>query len=81
MMRHTGCEPELQSYVSEIAHKMGIHHQVLIGEGVVRSNRNAVGELSESELVEYLREARAQKRRFHVGKEGGAAHVQSTRLT
>jgi len=80
-VRHAGWEPELQSHVFEIAHEGGDHHQVLIGEDVVQSNRDAVGELRESELVEYLREARGQTRRFHVRKEEGAVHVRSTKFT
>jgi hypothetical protein len=80
-VRHAGWEPELKSHVFEITHETGSYHQVLIGEGVAQSNRDAVGDLRESELVDYLREARAQTRRFHVRKEGGAVHVRSTRLT
>jgi hypothetical protein len=78
-VRHTGWEPDTKSHVFEIAHERG-HHQVLVAEGVLRSNRDTAAELRESELVDYLHEARAQKRRFLVRKEEGAVRIRSTTL-
>jgi hypothetical protein len=78
-VRHTGWEPDTKSHVFEITHERG-HHQVLVAEGVLRSNRDAAAQLRESELVDYLHEARAQKRRFLVRKEEGAVRIRSTTL-
>jgi hypothetical protein len=79
-VRHTGWEQHLEAHVFEIAHETG-HHQVLVAEGFLRANRDVEAELRESELVDYLREARAQKRRFLVRKEGGTVRIRSTALT
>ena len=78
-MRHTGWESDTQSHVFEIAHERG-HHQVLVAERFLRANRDVEAELRESELVDYLHEARAQRRRFLVRKEGGAVRIRSTAL-
>jgi hypothetical protein len=78
-VRHTGWEPDTKSHVFEITHERG-HHQVLVAEGVLRSNRDAAAELRESELVDYLQEARAQQRRFLVRKEGSTVRIRSTTL-
>ena len=78
-VRHTGWEQGLKSHVFEIAHETG-HHQVLVAEGFLRANRDVEAELRESELVDYLQEARAQKRRFLVRKEDGAVRIRSTTL-
>jgi hypothetical protein len=78
-VRHTGWEPDTKSHVFEITHERG-HHQVLVAEGVLRSNRDAAAQLRESELVDYLQEARAQRRRFLVRKEGGTVRIRSTAL-
>ena len=78
-VQHTGWEPDTQSHVFEITHERG-RHQVLVTEGVLRSNRDAAAELRESELVDYLHEARTQQRRFLVRKEGGAVRIRSTTL-
>jgi hypothetical protein len=78
-VRHTGWEQHAEAHVFEIAHERG-HHQVLVSEGVLESNRDAAAALRESELVDYLHEARAQKRRFLVRKEGGAVRIRSTAL-
>jgi len=80
LVRHTGWEQHLEAHVFEIAHERG-HHQVLVFEGVLRSNRDAAAELRESELADYLHEARGQKRRFLVRKEEGAVRIRSTALT
>jgi hypothetical protein len=79
-VRHTGWEQHAEAHVFEIAHERG-HHQVLVSEGVLESNRDAVAELRESELVDYLHEARAQKRRFVVRKEEETVRIRSTALT
>src|SRR5687768_4763413 len=76
-VRHTGWEQHAEAHVFEIAHERG-HHQVLVTEGVLESNRDAGAELRESELVDYLHEARAQKRRFVVRKEEGTVRIRST---
>jgi hypothetical protein len=60
--------------VFEIVHEKG-HHQVLVAEGFLRANRDAAAELHESELADYLHEARAQRRRFLVRKEDGAVRA------
>jgi hypothetical protein len=78
-VRHTGWEQDVESHVFEIAHERG-HHQVLVAEGFLRANRDVEAELRESELVDYLQEARAQKRRFLVRKEDGAVRIRSTAL-
>jgi len=78
-VRHTGWEPDTQSHVFEIAHETG-HHQVLVAEGVLESNRDAATELRESELADYLHEARGQQRRFLVRKEEGAVRIRSSAL-
>ena len=79
-VRHTGWEQHLEAHVFEIAHERG-HHQVLVAEGVLRSNRDAAAELRESELVDYVHEAREQQRRFVVRKEEGTVRIRSTGLT
>jgi len=53
----------------------------LVSEGVLESNRDVAAELRESELVDYLQEARAQQRRFVVRQEEGAVRIRSTALT
>jgi len=78
-VRHTGWEQHLEAHVFEIAHERG-HHQVLVAEGVLRSNRDAAAELRESELVDYVHEARGQQRRFLVRKEEGTVRIRSTAL-
>ena len=78
-VRHTGWEQDLEAHVFEIVHETG-HHQVLVAEGFLRANRDAATELRESELADYLHEARAQKRRFLVRKEGGTVRIRSTAL-
>jgi len=79
-VRHTGWASDSQSHVFEIAHERG-HHQVLVAEDVLESNRDVAAELRESELVDYLQEARAQQRRFVVRQEEGAVRIRSTALT
>jgi hypothetical protein len=79
-VRHTGWEQQFEAHVFEIAHERG-HHQVLVSAGVLESNRDAAAELRESELVDYVHEARAQRRRFLVRKEDGAVRIRSTALT
>jgi len=79
-VRHTGWESDIQSHVFEITHERG-HHQVLVAEGVLRSNRDAAAELRESELADYVHEARGQQRRFVVRKEEGTVRIRSTGLT
>jgi hypothetical protein len=78
-VRHTGWEQHLEAHVFEIAHETG-HHQILVPEGFLQSNRDIEAELRESELADYLHEARAQKRRFLVKKEGGTVRIRSTTL-
>jgi hypothetical protein len=78
-VRHTGWEQHLEAHVFEIAHERG-HHQVLVSEGVLESNRDAAAELRESELADYLHEARGQQRRFVVRKEEGMVRIRSTAL-
>jgi hypothetical protein len=78
-VRHTGWEPDIQSHVFEITHERG-HHQVLVAKGVLQSNRDVAAELRESELIDYLHEARTQQRRFLVRKEEGAVRIRSTAL-
>jgi DNA invertase Pin-like site-specific DNA recombinase len=41
----------------------------LVAEGFLRANRDVETELRESELADYLHEARAQRRRFLVRKQ------------
>ena len=79
-VRHTGWEQHAEAHVFEIAHERG-HHQVLVSKGVLESNRDPAAELRESELVDYLHEARAQRRRFLVRKEDGMVRIRSTALT
>jgi len=78
-VRHTGWEQGLKSHVFEIAHETG-HHQVLVPEGLLQSNRDIEAELRESELVDYLHEARTQKRRFLVRQDGSTVRIRSTAL-
>ena len=78
-VRHTGWEQDLEAHVFEIVHETG-HHQILVAKGFLRANRDVEAELRESELVDYLQEARAQKRRFLVRKEEGAVRIRSTAL-
>jgi len=78
-VRHTGWEQHHEAHVFEIAHETG-YHQVLVPEGFLQSNRDVEAELRESELVDYLNEARAQRRRFLVRQEGGTVRIRSTTL-
>ena len=78
-MRHTGWEQGLKSHVFEIAHETG-HHQVLVPEGFLQSNCDIEAELRESELVDYLHEARTQKRHFLVQQDGRTVRIRSTAL-
>jgi hypothetical protein len=79
-VRHTGWEQDLEAHVFEITYERG-HHQVVVSEGVLESNRDAAAELRESELADYVHEARGQKRRFVVRKEEGTVRIRSTALT
>jgi hypothetical protein len=79
-VRHTGWEQHAEAHVFEITHERG-HHQVLVSKDVLESNRDAAAELRESELVDYLHEARAQRRRFLVRQEEGTVRIRSTVLT
>ena len=78
-VRHTGWEQHAEAHVFEIAYETG-HHQILVAEEFLQSNHDVEAELRESELADYLHEARAQKRRFLVKKEGGTVRIRSTTL-
>jgi len=48
--------------------------------GFMRAYQDAVAFLRTSELADYMREARAQERRFFVLEERGEVHIRSTPL-
>jgi hypothetical protein len=79
-VRPTGWKQHAEAHVFEITHERE-HHQVLLSKGVLESNRDAAAERRESELVDYLHEARVQKRRFLLRQEDGIVRIRSTALT
>jgi hypothetical protein len=52
----------------------------MVDRDFIRTRRDAVASLRASELTDYMREARAQKRRFLVLEEGGELRIRSTLL-
>lgn len=75
----TWWDEDARAPVFEVAHETGRHH-VIVDVGFLHSCRDAVASLRASELADYMREARAQQRRFLILEEGGAVRIRSTSL-
>jgi len=65
--------------VFAVVHETRCHH-VIVEMGFIRACEDAVAFLRTSELADYMREARAQERRFFVLEERGEVHIRSTPL-
>ena len=71
-----GWDQEARAQVFAISHETA-HHDVFVQEGWLEAGGDVVASLRASELAEYMREARAQDRRFVVLEEEGAVRVRS----
>jgi predicted metalloprotease len=78
-VREAWWDENARAPVFEVVHETGCHH-VIVEMGFIRACQDAVASLRTSELAEYMREARAQERRFRVLEAGGAVHIRSTPL-
>ena len=78
-VRHTWWDEDVRAPVFEVVHETGCHH-VIIDTGFIQASQDAAASLRASELAEYMREARAQERRFVVLAESGEVHIRSTAL-
>lgn len=78
-VRHTWWDEATMALVLEVAHETGCHH-VIVDTGFLRAYQDAIASLRTSELTDYMREARAQKRCFRVSEEDGEVHIRSTAL-
>jgi hypothetical protein len=65
--------------VFEIVHENALH-RIEMSAAFFNGCSNCTNALRSSELADYMREARAQRRRFSVVWEGGSARVQSAPL-
>ena len=72
-------EEDTRAPVFEVVHETKCHH-VIVDMGFIRAYQDAVAFLRTSELADYMREARAQERRFLVLEERGEVHIRSTSL-
>jgi predicted metalloprotease len=78
-VRDTWWDEDARAPVFEVVHETGRHH-VIVEMGFIRACQDAVAFLRTSELADYMREARAQTRRFLVLEERGEVHIRSTAL-
>jgi hypothetical protein len=78
-VQHTWCDAASGAPVFEVAHESGRHH-VIVDVRFIQTSRDTVASLRATELAEYMREARAQERRFIVLEEGGEVRIRSTSL-
>ena len=60
-----GWDQEARAQVFAISHETA-HHDVFVQESLIEAGGDVVASLRASELAEYMREARAQDRRFVV---------------
>jgi len=78
-VRNTWWDEDVRAPVFEVIHETGCHH-VIIDTGFIQACQDAAASLRASELADYMREARAQERRFVVLAESGEVHIRSTAL-
>lgn len=78
-VRNTWWDEDVRAPVFEVVHETGCHH-VIIDAGFIQACPDAAASLRASELTDYMREARAQERRFLVLEENGEVHIRSTPL-
>ena len=78
-VRHTWWDEATMAPVFEVAHETGCHH-VIVDMEFFQAYQDVIAGLRTSELTDYMREARSQKRRFRVCEEGGEVHIRSTAL-
>jgi hypothetical protein len=78
-VRHSGWDREARAHVFEVSHETARHH-VFVQAGFIETSGDVVASLRASELADYMREARAQDRRFVVLEEEGAVRVRSMPL-
>jgi hypothetical protein len=78
-VRDTWWDEDTRAPVFEVVHETGCHH-VIVEMGFIRACQDAAAFLRTSELADYMREARAQARRFLVLEERGEVHIRSTPL-
>jgi hypothetical protein len=78
-VRHTWWDEDARAPAFEVAHETG-RHLVIVDTGFLQTCGDAVASLRASELADYMREARAQQRRFLIFEEGGTVHIRSTSL-
>jgi len=78
-VRHTWWDEDARAPVFEVVHETRCHH-VIVDSGFIQACEDAAASLRASELAEYMREARAQERRFLVLEERGEVHIRSTPL-
>ena len=78
-VQNTWWDEDVRAPVFAVVHATGCHH-VIIDAGFIQACPDAAASLRASELAEYMREARAQERRFLVLEENGAVHIRSTPL-
>jgi len=78
-VRETWWDEDARAPVFEVVHETGCHH-VIVDMGFIRACQDAITSLRTSELAEYMREARAQERRFLVLEESGEVRIRSTSL-
>jgi hypothetical protein len=75
-VQHRGWNPEARAHVFEVSHET-VRHHVFVQAGFIETCEDVVASLRASELADYMREARAQDRRFVVLEEEGAVRVRS----
>jgi len=78
-VRDTWWDEDAGAPVFEVVHETRCHH-VIVGMGFIQACQDAVAFLRTSELADYMREARAQERRFLILEERGEVHIRSTPL-
>jgi hypothetical protein len=82
-VRDTWWDDATRAPVFEVVHKTGHEpkcHHVIVEMGFIQAYQDAAAFLRTSELADYMREARAQERRFFVLEERGEVHIRSTAL-
>ncbi len=78
-VRNTWWDQDSRAPVFEVVHETGCHH-VIVDTDFIQARQDAAASLRTSELADYMREARAQERRFLVLEESGEVHMRSTPL-
>ena len=78
-VRHTWWDEDARAPIFEVAHETARHH-VIVEREFLQACQDAVASLRDSELADYMRETRAQERRFRVREEEGEVHIRSTAL-